>query len=59
MSKKDYVLIAAALRESCDDTAPYAAQRQWRADVTSIQIALAADNPRFDCERFLIACGVI
>ena len=47
MSRKDYQLIAQALREasSPDDTAH------------AIADALQADNPRFDRARFLIAAG--
>jgi hypothetical protein len=56
MTKKDYILIAKALRESrlyCETES----QRRGvqRAELT-IARALKADNPRFDRERFLEAC---
>lgn len=65
MTRKDYVLIAEALREArvdiqckepeeqvqtLKDGVSYAAD--WIAD------ALAGENPRFDRNRFLKACGV-
>jgi hypothetical protein len=67
MTRKDYVLIAAALKDArpipkhelyaldhnerlCADT--------YRNVARSIADALAKDNPRFDRERFLTACGV-
>jgi hypothetical protein len=52
MTKKDFELIAEALflsREAEDDIANIC---QRMADT------LATTNPRFDRERFLIACGV-
>lgn len=53
MTKKDYVLIAQAVAEvgsrGYGDIGPVAHQ---------IADALATDNPRFDRERFLKACGL-
>ena len=60
MTRKDYVLIAAAIKAAATeypDERPDAEQQQ--EDVAfSIAEALASDNPRFDRERFLKACGV-
>ncbi len=51
MTRKDYVLIAAALN-SCAQGADKSTVVYQLAD------ALARDNPRFDRERFLKAAGV-
>ena len=72
MTKKDYVLIAAALRGDAAHLAPDAVYKsyvtmpawnkgaydQWHTTVLAIAAALASDNPRFDRARFLQACGV-
>lgn len=61
MTRKDYVLIAAALHQ--------ARARQFQADRAQgfeaighaadiLADVLAKDNPRFDRSRFLAACGV-
>lgn len=58
MTKKDYIAIAEAIRvadDSCDmdnasHTGVYIA-------ATSITKVMAADNPRFDRDKFLKACG--
>jgi len=57
MSRKDYVLIAAAIREVRDD-------RKCEPDdlfgidiATTIARDLGDENPRFDGLRFLRACG--
>lgn len=57
MTRKDYVLIAAAIARSrghwsYNDLATAAIDRT----AEQIAINLAADNPRFDRERFLEAC---
>ena len=58
MTRKDYVLIAAALdaarRASNDDDV----QEGVTFAARHLCIDLAATNPRFDRERFLEACGV-
>ena len=58
MTRKDYVLIAAALK----DARPYAAN-QTASDVLANVAANLADmlkreNPRFDRTRFMAAAGV-
>ena len=57
MTRKDYVLIAAALLTQRPGRESYT-MSQWLCDVQVICNALAQDNPRFDRERFLKACGV-
>jgi len=56
MTKKDYILLAEALRSS----APASKKNysQWVAAVQSITRALATDNPRFNADKFIRACGV-
>lgn len=59
MTRKDYVLIAAALKSSQleqfrDGAQPF----QHEVSCKRVADALATDNPRFDRDRFLKACGV-
>lgn len=56
MSRKDYELIADAIRDVIED---------HKGDLTSadavarkIADALSRDNPRFDSKRFITACGL-
>lgn len=64
MSKKDYELIAAALREEYElhlgDSSPVAITRRITivAIAQRIAIALAKDNSAFNSERFLDATGI-
>ena len=55
MTRKDYVLIAEAIKEAHRLTSEKAG-----AGVVAYMLAntLQADNPRFDRARFLDACGV-
>lgn len=63
MSRKDYELIAAALKQSQPTRSWHPElpkselQAQWDLDVRTIANALAVDNPRFDFRRFLLACS--
>lgn len=58
MTRKDYLLIAEAIQSARLTTKPGDANAA--ADIVAVEFArlLAADNPRFDRERFLTACGV-
>lgn len=59
MTRKDYILIAAALRDTLLINAPIVVWRAAHASVAHrLADALARDNPRFDRERFLKAAGV-
>ena len=62
MTRKDYVLIAAALKAARQNSNYRDAQEQMveqhSADTRAIADALARDNPRFDRNRFLVAAGV-
>jgi hypothetical protein len=50
MTKKDYVLIAENIKA-------YVSELDRRALANAMAIRLAEDNPRFDRDRFLEACG--
>lgn len=63
MTKKDYELIARALRDtmlidiaSADELR--GATKATRSACARVAAALATENPRFDRARFLAACGV-
>lgn len=68
MTRKDYVRIAAALKAQRDNIEDTAYRRSedahewfvsgWEVTTRSIADALAADNPRFDRERFFRAAGL-
>lgn len=59
MTRKHYVMLAAALARSKPERFHAGAEdAQWRWDCRVIAEALAADNERFDRERFLKACGI-
>jgi hypothetical protein len=64
MTRKDFVLIAAALKDSRPVSPMWPASAREAAneviDRASVRFCneLAATNPRFDRERFLKACGV-
>jgi hypothetical protein len=59
MTRKDYELIAAAVKVSYDGYAHLPAQVQAIHSVAiSLSVALRSDNPRFDSDRFLVACGI-
>lgn len=58
MTKKDYIAIAAAIREQVDADANKGGHSITRAIADRIADACARDNARFDRGRFLAACGV-
>jgi hypothetical protein len=61
MTRKDYVLIAAALKAARDEIPVGGAGAEYLANSVAarhIANALASDNARFDRARFLAACGV-
>lgn len=61
MTRKDYILLANALASAKPEYVPTASpfNEQWRDDCEAVADALAADNARFERERFLKACGVL
>ena len=58
MTRKDYVLIAAALKNARGDCATGAEYEGVDTAARHVSDALAKDNPRFERGRFLTACGV-
>jgi hypothetical protein len=61
MTKKDYILLARALKDARTHADVEGGDmRTPTVDETSgfIADALQRDNPRFDRDRFLTACGV-
>ena len=63
MTRKDYILIAAALERSkplpiANPKMDAVRRSVFEMAARNIADALAQDNPRFDRERFLKACGV-
>ena len=59
MTKKDYILIAAALKQARVEF-PTMKQNAAHDYVASVMCrALSTTNPRFDSGRFLAACGVV
>ena len=59
MTRKDYILIAEAI-EPVISASHFDSARKDGARRVAVRVAaaLSADNPRFDRERFLKACGV-
>lgn len=59
LTKKDYIKIAAAFKSEKPGL-NWSANKtvQWELDVKAIVRVLAADNDRFDTDRFLTACGL-
>ena len=61
MSRKDYILIAAALKSVRDSYAPHWDPNLFRAcDDHAVALAksLSAANPAFNAAKFLLAAGV-
>lgn len=69
MTKKDYELIAGTLRnykefQLKDDEKDFTASEHsllmtsWREVGQALATNLQADNPRFDRNKFLTACGI-
>lgn len=56
MTRKDYVVIAAIIRSNMDRANE---DERWRLQVVADELAsaFAAENPRFDTDKFLEACG--
>lgn len=65
MTRKDYILIANALRDARPLEYPEVYRkldplsRQWEACVRNVARALHRDSAEFDDDRFLKACGVL
>lgn len=64
MSKKDYILLARALKDSKPETTgiqndDYILLKSWNCTVENIAFALAEDNARFHRNTFLTAAGYL
>lgn len=61
MSKKDYRLIAEVIRNQYNYDAR-GGNVSWKLAVRNVAVAMSeklqADNPRFDRDKFLKACGI-
>lgn len=58
MSRKDYQLIAAAIKGQVNfASGDQLVLQVIKAIAISVAMALATDNPRFDRDRFMQACG--
>ena len=62
MTRKDYVLIADTIKGSINYEQNFNNNQEKADGIKALAITLAstleADNPRFDRDRFLVACGV-
>lgn len=58
MTRKDYVAIAQAFKLAHVPNASAETQASLFELAGRLANILALDNPRFDRERFLVACGV-
>jgi hypothetical protein len=56
MTRKDYVALSAALRLARPSTADLFEQSLYDRIVMRLAIVFAADNVRFDRQRFIDAC---
>lgn len=56
MTKKDYELIAEAINKS--EKRNYGSHIITGDLVHNLMIALKQDNPRFNSDKFIIACGI-
>jgi len=59
MSRKDYEMVATAIRNSANRAVTAHDQAMLRILSREIAGAFAADNARFDRDRFLAACGTL
>jgi hypothetical protein len=59
VSRKDYVAIAAAIKEVVDSTDNINIHDHLHHVVRNLCSVFAADNPHFDRARFIVACGLL
>lgn len=61
MTRKDYILIAAALKRAQETayTQPHAVEAGVTVAAKELADALATDNPAFDWHRFMRAAGAL
>lgn len=59
LTRRDFQAVAAVLASTKpNERASIGVYMQWREDVEAIAGLLARSNPRFDLDRFLLACHV-
>lgn len=65
MTRKDYVLIADAIKHSADQLPEqfkyefsHVSETVYRTVISRLSAALKAENPQFDADRFSKACGL-
>ena len=56
-TKKDFEIIAKALKENMPNKEWLNKYQQWSKDIKTIADAFLIINPRFDTGRFISACG--
>ena len=56
MTRKDYEMIAAAIERATHSDEPLS---QAALIVSELANTFKADNPRFDAEKFIRACGFV
>lgn len=63
MSRKDYVLIAEAIKRVVDEANAEGKGEEFtngvRRAVGELSLAFAKNNERFDMDRFVTACGLL
>lgn len=57
MTRKDYIVIAEAIKDALSYDANEHERSMAQNIANRIAIAMRADNPRFDRERFMTATG--
>lgn len=57
MTRQDYEVIAKAFADTRPRDTQFARKDQWNACVAEMVVLLAKDNPRFDPNKFVEACG--
>lgn len=60
MTKKDYILIAKAVKEARDDVQNAPHNEKYIVSTVAFALAreLEKDNSRFDRQKFIEACGI-
>lgn len=56
MTRKDFLCVAAALRAGRPPKCCRERMAQWHYDCRLVAEVLARQSPRFDMEKFLLAC---
>lgn len=59
MTRKDYVLLSAAFNRATSTTETDEELEGLKHAAYAVALALAADNHRFELDRFIADCGVL